>query len=238
MQSYPNNEAYYDNLGAFSDSRIRHIFIRKTYSIVSLNMMITTVICACFIYVEPLRQFIRANPMILWSTLLGTFLIIIVLSCCGDIARSYPLNIVLIGIFTILESVIVGAISSVYNTEAVLIAAGITVVIVVGITIFAFQTKCDFTGAGVYIFVFSLVLIVFGIVSILIPSRTLEVIYASMGACLFTFYLVFDTQLMIGGKHTYSISPEDYVMAALNLYLDIINLFLMVLRLVGGSSRN
>jgi protein lifeguard len=34
----------------------------------------------------------------------------------------------------------------------------------------------------------------------------------------------------IKGKHKYSISPEDYIMAALNLYVDIINLFLMILR--------
>ena len=155
MHTPYSNETYYDDLGSFSESRIRQMFIRKTYSIVSLNMMITTAICSCFIYIEPLKQFIRANPMILWSILLGTFLIMIVLSCCEETARSYPLNLVLLGIFTILESVIIGAISSVYNTEAVLMAAGITVVIVVGITIFAFQTKLDFTGAGIYIFVFS-----------------------------------------------------------------------------------
>jgi hypothetical protein len=50
-------------------------------------------------------------------------------------------------------------------------------------------------------------------------------------------YLVVDTQLMLGGKHQYALSPEEYVFAALNLYLDIINLFLFILRLV-GSARN
>jgi protein lifeguard len=60
-------------------------------------------------------------------------------------------------------------------------------------------------------------------------------IYASLGALLFSCYLVFDTQLMMGGKHKYSISPEEYIFAALNLYLDIINIFLYILALVGGS---
>ncbi|KAG2465125.1 PEX1 factor, partial [Polypterus senegalus] len=49
------------------------------------------------------------------------------------------------------------------------------------------------------------------------------------------FYLVLDTQLMLGGKHKYSISPEEYIFAALNLYLDIINLFLFLLRIIGMS---
>jgi FtsH-binding integral membrane protein len=48
-------------------------------------------------------------------------------------------------------------------------------------------------------------------------------------------YLVFDTQLMMGGKHRYSLSPEEYIFAALNLYLDIINLFLYILSIIGMS---
>lgn len=47
-------------------------------------------------------------------------------------------------------------------------------------------------------------------------------------------YLVFDTQLILGGKHRkYQVSPEEYVFAALNLYLDIVSLFLLLLQLIG-----
>ena len=43
--------------------------------------------------------------------------------------------------------------------------------------------------------------------------------------------------MYLGGKHKYAISMDEYVFAALNLYLDIINLFLYLLRIVGGGSR-
>jgi len=75
----------------------------------------------------------------------------------------------------------------------------------------------------------------FGILAIFIRTKIMHIIYASLGAGIFAMYLVFDTQIMMGGKHKYSISPEDYIMAALNLYVDIINLFLMILRLVGAA---
>ena len=53
---------------------------------------------------------------------------------------------------------------------------------------------------------------------------------------LWTFqYLVFDTQMMMGGKHKYALSPEEYIFAALNLYLDIINLFMFILSIIGNS---
>lgn len=42
-----------------------------------------------------------------------------------------------------------------------------------------------------------------------------------------------DTQLILGGKHKYSISPEEYIFAALNLYLDIVTIFLLLLQLIG-----
>ena len=39
--------------------------------------------------------------------------------------------------------------------------------------------------------------------------------------------------MMLGGKHNYALDPEEYVVAALNIYLDIVNLFLMILSLIG-----
>ena len=96
-------------------------------------------------------------------------------------------------------------------------------------------------------------LMIFGIVMIFIPySKYMQMVYGGAGAILFSFYLVYDTQMMMGGDHKYSISPEEYVFAgkwnksqwslsmtilqtpALALYLDIINIFLYVLRFVGA----
>lgn len=97
------------------------------------------------------------------------------------------------------------------------------------------QTKWDFTTCGGILFVAVIVLFIFGIISIIFPNKVLSMVYASIGALIFCCYLVFDVQLMMGGKHKYSISPEEYIFAALNLYLDIINIFLYLLQIVGGS---
>ena len=59
--------------------------------------------------------------------------------------------------------------------------------------------------------------------------------YGSAGALIFSLYIVYDTQLMMGGKHKYSLSPEEYVFASLNLYLDIINLFMYILMIIGAG---
>ena len=61
--------------------------------------------------------------------------------------------------------------------------------------------------------------------------------FGSVGALIFSLYIVYDTQMMMGGKHKYSLSPEEYIFAALNLYLDIINLFLYLLSIFGGGKK-
>lgn len=110
--------------------------------------------------------------------------------------------------------------------------------VVVALTIFAFQTAIDFTGLCGVLFVALVILMVLGILTMFFPSRTLKFVYAGFGALLFTVYIIYDTQMMMGGSHKHSISPEEYVFAALNLYLDIVNLFmyiLMLLGLIGGD---
>ncbi|WAR06107.1 LFG1-like protein [Mya arenaria] len=130
--------------------------------------------------------------------------------------------IISIFIYTVLEGFMLGVVSGTYKTEYVLMACGIT--------------AWDFTMLGGLLFVFLIVLFCFGLLCLIIQNHYANIVYSSLGALLFSFYLVFDTQMMMGGKHKYSISPEEYIFAALNLYLDIINLFLFILSLVGNRN--
>merc|ERR1719412_1425961 len=129
-----------------------------------------------------------------------------------------------------------GAACSTYEADSVLMAVGICAIIVLGLTIFALQTKLDFTMLNGLLFVLLLCLLIFGIFCAIFQDAILNVVYASLGAVIFSCYIVVDTQLMMGGKHKYSLDPEEYVFASLNLYLDIINLFLMILSLVGDRN--
>ena len=59
--------------------------------------------------------------------------------------------------------------------------------------------------------------------------------FGAAGAVVFCLLIVYDTQLMMGGRHKYALDPEEYVFAALNIYVDIVILFTLVLGLVGLS---
>merc|ERR1719348_1558950 len=110
-----------------------------------------------------------------------------------------------------------------------MLAVGITAAVTFGLTVFSFQTKIDFTRFGGAL----IVLMIAGMCLLFTNLRVADIIYSSCGAFLFSLYIIYDTQMMMGGKHKYSVSPEEYIFAALNLYLDIINLFLFILRIIG-----
>jgi len=84
------------------------------------------------------------------------------------------------------------------------------------------------------LFVITLGLLMFGFMCLIFRSEAMYNFYCVLGAMLFCVYIIADTQLIMGGKHKMSVSPEEYILAALNLYLDIINLFLFLLRIIGN----
>ncbi|MEQ2236769.1 Protein lifeguard 3 [Ilyodon furcidens] len=64
----------------------------------------------------------------------------------------------------------------------------------------------------------------------------LHMLYAAIGAIVFTLFLAYHTQLLIGNRK-HSISPEEYVFAALSIYVDIVQIFLFLLQIIGASTK-
>ncbi|GLH16781.1 uncharacterized protein GBIM_21067 [Gryllus bimaculatus] len=218
----------------FSEKTIRHGFIRKVYSILMLQLLVSLSFIALFTFHNGTKNYVRGHPEMVWIAFVIVLVTLIAMSCCTNVRRKAPMNFIFLFVFTLAESLILGVISSTYNPDAVLMAVGLCAAVCFGLTLFAFQTKWDFTVMGGVLFVAVIILFLFGIVAAILPgSKTLTLVYASLGALVFCVYLVYDTQMMMGGKHKYSISPEEYIFAALSLYLDVINIFLYLLTIIG-----
>lgn len=171
----------------------------------------------------------------MWIALIVLVVVLLAMACCENVRRKAPANFICLGIFTLAQSFMLGLTAATYHSQEVMLAVGITAAVCLGLTLFAFQTKWDFTVMGGILFVAVIILMLFGIIAMFFPGKTITLVYASVGALIFCVYLVYDTQLMMGGEHKYSISPEEYIFAALNLYLDIINIFLYILTIIGAT---
>jgi FtsH-binding integral membrane protein len=101
----------------------------------------------------------------------------------------------------------------------------------IGLTFYAWNTKTDFTLYGSFLSSIGSVLVLFISISVFIGA-TFKLIYCVIGLALFSAHLVFDTQLIIGKEDAYAqIENDDYIMAAISLYIDILKIFVYVFQL-------
>ncbi|XP_007566115.1 fas apoptotic inhibitory molecule 2b isoform X2 [Poecilia latipinna] len=229
---YPEMEAQF----AWDDKTIRRTFIRKVYAILMLQLSVTVGIVCLFTFCAPVRFYIQTNPSLYMASYIMFFVTYIALSCCGDLRRQFPWNITLLVLFTLSMAFMMGFVSSFYNTKSVMLCLGITALVCLSVTVFSFQSKIDVTSCQGVLFSLCMAMLLCAItISIVVPFGYvpwLHAIYAVIGAILFTLFLAFDTQLLLGNKR-YAISPEEYIFATLSLYLDIIYLFSFLLQLTG-----
>ena len=221
----------------YKDENIRSGFIRKVYLILSTQLIITFLFILISFNVKSFREFQRANTWLLWVSIVLTIVLMYALGCYKEIARKVPLNYILLLIFTLAESYVVSFISSQYDKDTVLMAGAMTVGIVIALTLYAIFTKTDFTGCGPILLVCVVALILGGILSIFFYNKWLNLILSVIGVIVFGIYLVMDTQLVIG-KNSKAYSIDDYIMAAMNLYIDIIQIFLYLLQILGAANGN
>jgi FtsH-binding integral membrane protein len=95
------------------------------------------------------------------------------------------------------------------------------------------------TNIGVFLFICIIILLCFSILLIFTQSPLLHIIVCVITIIVYSLYLIYDTQLIMGGKvhnlvnlKRYELDMDDYIIGALLLYVDIIVLFLELLKLL------
>ena len=131
---------------------------------------------------------------------------------------------------------IIGYVGIIYSPTILLLGGVSTLTMFSGLTLYAVQTTYDYTQHTSILISSLLGLICFGFFMTFFHIPYLSIIYSSLGAVLFSFYIIYDTQLIVDGKHrTLAFTENDYVIAAISLYTDILNLFLFILQIIGGN---
>ena len=96
-----------------------------------------------------------------------------------------------------------------------------------GISMFALTTKKDYSSMGKMLFIAVIILVVASLLNIFIGSPILQLAVASIGALVFSAFILYDTQQIVQGGFA---TPIE---AAIALYLDFLNLFISLLQILG-----
>ncbi|VFQ85349.1 unnamed protein product [Cuscuta campestris] len=222
--------------GGGVEAQMRWAFIRKVYAIVSLQLLVCTAVSAAMFFTPAVKTFMATTSglIVLIAVFIVTFIILIAMKIWE---QTHPWNYVLLGLFTIALAFMVGVVCTYKKGMPIMLAAGVTALVFVVLTLYTFwATKrgYDFSFLGPILISALMVLILFSLIKLFLHlGSIIQLICGAIGALIFSGFIIYDTYNLIQ-KYSY----DEYVDAACCLFLDIINLFLAILEILGVSDWN
>ncbi|CAJ0963457.1 unnamed protein product, partial [Mesorhabditis belari] len=213
-----------------SHVHIRMAFLRKVFGILSFQIVLTTAICAAIYMTPGIKEFVQANGWVLLLTLVGSIGLIIAMHVH---ARNVPTNYVLLASFTVVQALTLGTLVSMFEVGVILEAALLTSVIVFSLFAYTLQSKKDFVKHYAIAYSMLGILLVAGVFQIFIHSSAFNFFVNVFGAALFCLFLMIDLDMIMN-----YMNAEDYILACITLYMDVINLFIRILQIVAEAQRN
>ncbi|KAK6164637.1 hypothetical protein DH2020_001501 [Rehmannia glutinosa] len=207
---------------------LRWSFIRKIYTIVSIQLLATIAVAAVVVTVRPISVFFATTGAGLALYIVLIITPFIVLCPLYYYYQRHPVNYFLLGVFTLSLAFAVGLTCAFTSGKVILESVILTAVVVVSLTFYTFwaaKRGHDFNFLGPFLFGALVVLMLFAIIQIFFPLGRISVmIYGCLASIIFCGYIIYDTDNLIK-RYTY----DEYIWAAVALYLDVINLFLSLL---------
>lgn len=204
----------------------RATLVRRTYSLVLVTVLVTMVGATFGLSQPRLMQSVAAHPFLSFLCVLAPLLL------ATRKKTEFPMNIGLVLLFTFAVGIFISPMLYIYGQRqpGVIGQAAVLTLGAFGIlTLYAFVSRRDFSAWGSFFMVGLWVLIGTMLLNVFFPSAIASLWIASATVLVFSGLLIFDTWRL---RNVYG--PDDYVGAAVQIYLDLLNMFLAVLRLVGN----
>lgn len=216
-------------------NKLRKGFIWKVFGILLYQLILTSLFIFITSLSSTITNFILTDSICYISSIIISLICLLLPLCSVSIYRKFPINYIILTIFTLCIAYLTSIIVLMSNSSNVTVAFVLTFVTVITLTIYAWKSENDFTIYGGVLCTF-LVLLIFG--SVIMVFFTVPLVMLLIDICVLlclAFYLTYDVQLLVGNKR-FKFEEEDYILAAINLYLDIVNIFIEILRLFNFSS--
>ena len=197
----------------------RMAFLKKVYGLLTVSLLVAIV-------GANIGQ--SLNP----GLMLPLFIVEIAMVFVAMAVRRKPVwNLVALFAFTGLSGLTLGPVMLVYDAAVIQEAMVLTAVIFASLTMYVIISRKDFSFLSGFLITGLVVVIIGSLLNVfLFQSPMGEFVISAAGVLLFSGFILYDTSNIL---RNYEI--EDYTAATLSLYLDVINLFLMLLRLLGGN---
>lgn len=230
MSQYPQNAFDTVNTGAVVRNRV----LRNTYWLLALSMIPT--VLGAWLGVQMHFSLFAGSPMISFIVFMavafGFFYAI-------EKTKNSSMGVVMLLGFTffmglMLSRLIEYTLGFSNGSSLIMTAFGGTALIFGVMATVATVSKRDFSGMGKWLFAGLLVIVVASLANIFLQLPALQLTISVVAIAIFSAYILFDVQQVINGGET------NYISATLRIYLDVYNVFVNLLSILGifGGNRD
>jgi FtsH-binding integral membrane protein len=223
----------------YPESRTTSSFMTKVYGWMAAALAITAATSWFAANNEAVFNFVFKTTGVVWVLVAVQFAFVLALSMFIQ-RLSYPAAIGCFIGYSILTGLTLSSIFYVYSFSSIMVAFSVTAGMFAFMALYGTLTKADLTGIGQLAFMGLIGLIIASVVNIFLRSGAMDYYISLFGVGIFTLLIAYDAQkikqfgyaLMGQGEMEQKVA----LLGALTLYLDFINLFLYLLRLLGSKN--
>ena len=230
--------AYADRIGEVEEAQ--RAFFYKVYSWMAAALALTGLIAMQVASSTEAIRFLFGNPGLLIGLMIGEIALVVVLSMFIN-KMSPSVATILFFVYAAVNGLTMAAIFLVYTKSSIASAFFVTGGTFAAMSAYGYFTKRDLSNWGSYLFMGLLGIIIASLVNFFLKSSMIYWITTYAGVLIFVGLTAYDTNKLKKISSQLEQGTDAYtkfaIIGALTLYLDFINLFLLLLRIFGGRRR-
>ena len=197
------------------------VLMRKVYSWMAFALFISL---------------LYAKPVVMWVLIAVELLLVFGLSAAIN-RLSLTVATLMFVIYSVINGAMLSSVFLIYQVGSVAKVFFITAGTFAAMSVFGYTTKSDLTSWGKILLMALIGLIIASVVNIFLKSSGLDLIVSYAGVLIFVGLVAYDTQkikrMFLTATDAGETMQKFALMGALSLYLDFINLFIHLLRILG-----
>lgn len=213
----------------------QNTLIRQVYAWMGAGLLVTALLALVTVSTPTLLKVVLGNKLLFYGLMIGELALVFTIS--GAINRlSAAVATLLFIAYSALNGVTLSIIFLVYTADSIAATFVVTAAMFGAMSVYGYMTRRDLTSWGSFLFMGLIGIVIASVVNIFVGNSAVSWIISALGVIVFTGLTAYDTwkikAMAAGGAE----GRKPAILGALTLYLDFINLFLMLLRL-GGDRR-
>lgn len=211
----------------------QNTLIRQVYAWMGAGLAITAVMALVTLASPAMLNAVLGNKLVFYGLMIGELALVFTLSGAIDKLSAATATLIFIA-YSALNGVTLSVVALVYTASSITSTFVITAGMFGAMSMFGYMTKRDLTSWGSFLFMGLIGVVIASIVNIFVASSAVSWVISGIGVIVFTGLTAYDTSKIKEMAAQGAEGRKPAILGALTLYLDFINLFLMLLRFTGN----